>query len=95
MKTALEVATLLKKEEKCDVVICLSHLGWGVLGMDDAMMIAGSRYIDVVLGGHSHTDLPHLEYQEDMDGKRVAVDQNGKSGVKIGKLTLLLTRSRK
>lgn len=95
VKTALEVATLLKKEEKCDVVICLSHLGWGVLGMDDAMMIAGSRYIDVVLGGHSHTDLPHLEYQEDMDGKRVAVDQNGKSGVKVGKVTLRLTRSRK
>lgn len=95
VKTALEVATYLKKEKKCDVVVCLSHLGWDVAGMDDARMIAGSKYIDVVLGGHSHSDLPQMEYREDLDGKRVAVDQNGKSGVKVGKLSLTLTRSKK
>lgn len=95
VETALRVATYLKKEEKCDVVICLSHLGWDVQGVDDARMIAGSRYIDIVLGGHSHTDLRRLEYREDLDGKSVAVDQNGKSGVRVGKLTLRLTRSRK
>ena len=53
-KVALETATMLKKEKKCDVVICISHLGWkSNRGEDDLYMIKGSRYIDLVLGGHT------------------------------------------
>ena len=54
-KVALETATMLKKDMKCDMVICISHLGWGVDVTDDIQMVAGTRYIDLVLGGHSHT----------------------------------------
>lgn len=95
VKTALEVATMLKKEKKCDLVICLSHLGWDIFGVDDVEMIQGSRCIDVVLGGHSHTDFLQLQYRDDLDGKAVPVDQNGKSAIRVGKLTLDFTRSKK
>ncbi len=95
VKTALEVATMLKEKKKCDVVICLSHLGWDIFGVDDVEMIQGSRYIDLVLGGHSHTDLLQLQYRKDLDGKLVPVDQNGKSAVRVGKLSLDFTRSKK
>jgi 5'-nucleotidase len=85
-KVALETATMLKKDMKCDMVICISHLGWAMGGDDDSYMIKGSRNIDVVLGGHSHSFLERLEYVNNMDGKPVPVDQNGNHGIFIGKM---------
>lgn len=89
-KVALETATMLKKDMKCDMVICISHLGWDMGGDDDSYMIKGSRNIDVVLGGHSHTFLERLEYVNNMDGKPVPVDQNGNHGIFIGKMLVSL-----
>jgi len=86
------MATLLRKQEKCDLVICLSHLGWGIGGDDDQTMIGTTSGIDVVLGGHSHTYLENLEYVKNHDGQPVPVDQNGKHGIFVGKLTLTLSR---
>lgn len=88
VKKANEMAALLKKEKKCDLVICLSHLGWEEKGVDDRVMIAGSRDIDLVLGGHSHTFFKKLRYVKNADGKPVPVDQNGSKGVYIGKMLL-------
>ncbi len=87
-----EIATLLKKREKCDLVICLSHLGWQTDLVDDHDMIAGSRNIDLVLGGHSHTYLENLEYIKNIDGMNVAVDQNGKHGIWIGRMVVQMKR---
>ncbi len=89
---ALEVATFLKEKKKCDLVICISHLGWKMDVTDDLAAIAGSRNIDLMLGGHSHTYLEELEYVKNLDGKDVPVDQNGKHGVWIGKLTVDLKK---
>lgn len=88
-----EVAEFLKKKKKCDVVVCLSHLGWDIDGVDDTEMIPGTRYIDVVLGGHSHTYFKDLKYVKDLDGKPVPVDQNGKSAIWVGKLMLYLDKT--
>ena len=90
-RVALETATMLKQEKKCDIVICISHLGWeGKTKEDDHYMIKGSRNIDLVLGGHSHTYFQKLEYETNMDGKQVPVDQNGKHGAFIGRLVVEL-----
>jgi len=90
-QVALETATMLKKEKKCDVVICLSHLGWNSnRNEDDQYMVARSRYIDLVLGGHTHTYFKRLEYLNDLDGRPVPVDQNGKHAVFVGRMVLNL-----
>ena len=90
-KVALETATMLKGKKKCDVVICISHLGWNSnLGEDDQYMIQGSRNIDLVLGGHTHTYMPTLEHWNNMDGKPVPVDQNGKAAIFVGRIELEL-----
>ena len=90
-KVALETATMLKEEKKCDVVICLSHLGWNSnRGEDDQYMIPRSRHIDLVLGGHTHTYFKQLEYEKNMDGKPVPVDQNGKHAIFVGKMVMTL-----
>ncbi len=88
-KVALETATMLKQEKKCDVVVCISHLGWeSNRGEDDQYMIQNSRNIDLVLGGHTHTYMQQLEHWNNMDGKPIPVDQNGKSGIFVGKLVV-------
>lgn len=90
-KVALETATMLKKKKKCDVVICVSHLGWNSnRGEDDLYMIRGSRYIDIVLGGHTHSYFKKLHYEKDLDGKPVPADQNGKHAVFVGKMVMTL-----
>ena len=88
-RVALETATMLKQEKKCDMVICISHLGWNSnRGDDDQYMIQGSRNIDLVLGGHTHTYMEKLEYCNNMDGKPVAVDQNGKANIFVGRIVV-------
>lgn len=90
-KVALETATMLKEKQKCDMVICISHLGWeNYRAEDDLYMIKNSRNIDLVLGGHTHTFMPSLEYEKNMDGKPVPVDQNGKHAIFVGKLVVNL-----
>lgn len=88
-KVATDIATMLKIQEKCDVVICISHLGWeSNRDEDDLYMIPRSRYIDLVLGGHTHSYFEKLHYLNDMDGKPVPVDQNGKHAAFVGKILL-------
>ncbi len=87
---ALKLATMLKTEEHCDLVICISHLGWHIGGMDDEYLIGNSRNIDIVLGGHSHTYFHTLKYAKNLDGKSIPVDQNGKQAIYVGKINLTL-----
>lgn len=92
IKTANAVANKLKNEEKCDVVICLSHLGWDEAGLNDMEMMAKTRNIDLVLGGHSHSYFKTLNHVRNLDGKDVPNDQNGKHGIFVGKITLSLEK---
>lgn len=92
IKTANAVADKLKNEEKCDVVICLSHLGWDEAGLNDMEMMAKTRNIDLVLGGHSHSYFKTLNRVRNLDGKDVPNDQNGKHGIFVGKITLSLEK---
>lgn len=87
VQTAQQMADLLRRK-KCDVVICLSHLGWEEQGMGDQEVIRRTRGIDLVLGGHSHTYFTELRYVNNLDGKPIPVDQNGKHGIFVGKMTL-------
>ena len=94
IQKANEMVELLKKKEKCDVVICLSHLGWDIDGIDDTELVPGTRNIDLVLGGHSHTYFRTLRYLKNLDGEEVPVDQNGKSAIWVGKMVLELSKNK-
>jgi 5'-nucleotidase len=85
---AKRVVAILKKK-KCDVIICISHLGWEILnGVDDQQLIAATTGIDLVLGGHSHTYFESLRYVKNLEGKEIPVDQNGKHALFVGKMIL-------
>ena len=81
---------ILRKQEKCDLVICISHLGWAESVYPDQQFLKGVEGCDLVLGGHTHTYMPTLEYAPDKTGKQIPVDQNGKHGAFVGKLILNL-----
>lgn len=83
------VAAELKHDKRCDVVICVSHLGWlRPDEMGDQKLLASSKDIDLVLGGHSHSYFKALRYVNNANGKAVPVDQNGKNAMYVGKITL-------
>lgn len=91
---AKEMTEILKKKEKCDVIICISHLGWKIDGIDDSEVAPATRDIDLILGGHSHTYFKQLEYLDNLDGKPVPIDQNGKSAIWVGKMTLDIVKNK-
>lgn len=85
---ANRVADILKHREHCDLVVCLSHLGWQIDGIDDSEVIPSTRDIDIVLGGHSHTYMEHPEVVKNADGEYVYCNQMGKHGRYVGELSL-------
>ena len=91
-ETAQKYIDILRKQEKCDIVICISHLGWKESEYTDEMLLKGIESCDLVLGGHTHTYMKQLEYAPDKTGKLIPVDQNGKHGAFIGKLLLNLEK---
>ena len=83
---------ILRNQKKCDVVICLSHLGWEISDYPDNELIKRTSGIDLVLGGHSHTYLKTLGYETDKTGRKVPVDHEGKHGIFVGKMQLMLEK---
>lgn len=95
IESAKETISDLRQLENCDVVICLSHLGWDLTPqVDDSVLVAETRGIDLVLGAHSHDYFTSLQYVKNADGKDIPVDQNGKHGIYLGK-TILAIQNRK
>ena len=78
------LAEYLKKEKDCDMVICLSHLGYG----EDKELAASVRNVDLIVGGHSHTLLDDKQVVKDLDGEEVIIVQNWKWGLNVGHLSI-------
>lgn len=92
---AQRMADLLREKEKCDVVICLSHLGIRSSkpeNVSDEVLAGRTHGIDVILGGHTHTFMERpMNYLND-EGKNVAVLHSGKSGIYVGEMVLTLAQ---
>lgn len=87
---AQRVVSALRGKEQCDVVICLSHLGWRNGVYCDIELIKHTCGIDVVLGGHSHTYFEKPMIYKNSEGKPVPLQQMGKNGAFVGKMVLKL-----
>lgn len=85
---ANETARILKEEKKCDLVICLSHLGYEYKTnqVSDLVLALESRNIDIILGGHTHTFLKEATYIDNKSGKKVMVSQAGWAGLLLGRV---------
>lgn len=93
VEVAQQTADLLKEQLGCDLVVCLSHLGISSEdpeGFGDQRLIARTRHIDVVLGGHSHTFMEKPLLLGNADGREIPLLHSGKSGVYVGRMELTL-----
>ena len=86
IEVANKWADYLKNEEHCDMVIALTHIGFDSVGMNDPALVAGTRNIDLVVGGHSHTFLTEAEYRNNLDGRPVPIVQDGCWGLFVGQV---------
>lgn len=86
IEVANKWADYLKNEEHCDMVIALTHIGFDSVGMNDPALVAGTRNIDLVVGGHSHTFLTDAEYRNNLDGRPVPIVQDGCWGLFVGQV---------
>lgn len=82
------VAAKLKNEEKCDLVICLSHLGYkyNIEKVSDIELAKKSKNIDLIIGGHTHTFLSKPDIQKNSEGKDVMINQVGWAGINLGRV---------
>ena len=88
ISTANHYANILKQKEKCDLVICLSHLGFKYKEekISDMTFASQTRDIDLIIGGHTHTFLKKPVKQLNIDQKEVLINQVGWAGINIGKI---------
>ena len=87
VKAVNEMASFLKTKKHCDLVICLSHLGWQG-SVSDETLIANTRNIDMVLGGHTHSYFDKPLFYKNLDGKMIPLQQMGKYGRFLGWIIL-------
>ena len=87
---AQDMSRILKEEEHCDLVICLSHLGYNYTNYperpSDLKLAASTKNIDLIIGGHTHTFLPKPTITKNIEGKNVLVNQVGCYGINLGRI---------
>lgn len=97
IQKALDVATHLKMKEKCNLIVCLSHLGYKYDNdkVSDIVLAHNSRYIDLIVGGHTHTFLDTPDFQKNLDNQEVIINQVGWAGINVGKIDFYFSISNK
>jgi 5'-nucleotidase len=94
LQKAAEYTYLLKHDLKCDLVICLSHLGYKYeeKKVSDMILAEKSKNIDLILGGHTHTFLDKPVTVKNSDGKEVLVAQVGWAGIRLGRIDYVIEK---
>ncbi|MFM8241975.1 MAG: bifunctional metallophosphatase/5'-nucleotidase [Crocinitomicaceae bacterium] len=88
--TANSVAKELK-QKGCDLVICLSHLGYDYQDstrISDRKLVLQTSNIDIILGGHTHTFLEKPTIEKNKKGKNVLINQVGYAGLYLGRIDI-------
>lgn len=88
IQIANNTAAHLKKREKCDFIICLSHLGYDYdySKVSDKILAKETEYVDLIIGGHTHTFLDKPTVLKNKKGRLVVINQVGWAGLRLGRL---------
>lgn len=85
-----EITRILKEKEKCDLIICLSHLGHFYKDnpnkVCDLSLAKSTKNIDLIIGGHTHTFLDRPAIVENIEGQKVIINQVGCWGLFLGQI---------
>ena len=98
VETAQHYADFLKKDKKCDLVICLSHIGYDFRDepnkISDKKLASKTDNIDLILGGHTHTFLPEPQSFTNKSGRNVLVNQVGFAGLLLGRIDFYFDKNK-
>ena len=90
VEVSQDMVRILKHEQKCDLVICLSHLGYDYKNdpemISDLNLAALTQDIDLIIGGHTHTFLDKPTVVKNLAGNDVLVNQVGCYGINLGRI---------
>ncbi len=96
VEIAQDIGRKLKTQEKCDLVICLSHLGYHYRNnpdkVSDLIVARSTENIDLIIGGHTHTFLPKPTIEKNAAGKNVLVNQVGCYGLYLGQIDFIFEK---
>ncbi len=92
--TANALAGRLRRDYRCNLVICLSHLGYRYEDgqVSDQVLAANSKDIDLIIGGHTHTFMSEPEHIRNLDGEMTTINQVGFGGINLGRLDYVFER---
>jgi|TARA_B110000438_G_scaffold39778_1_gene39693 5'-nucleotidase len=89
-----DITDKLKNEYQCDIIICLSHLGFKYQKeeiMCDLILAKKTKNIDLIIGGHTHTFMKKPVEIKNLVGEKVIINQVGCFGINIGKIDFYLS----
>lgn len=96
---AKDITSQLKETEKCDLIICLSHLGFKYKNepdkICDVLLAQKTKDIDLIIGGHTHTFLDKPVIETNTDGKEVLINQVGCYGINLGRIDFYFSDDKK
>ena len=95
IENANRIAAYLKSEEKCDLVICLSHLGYDYGESDivsDIYLANKTKNIDLIIGGHTHTFFEKPIKYKNLEKKKVLINQVGWAGINLGRIDFYIDK---
>jgi 5'-nucleotidase len=97
VEIATDMVRILKEEKKCDLIICLSHLGFDYKSdkISDVKLAKATKDIDLIIGGHTHTFLEKPEIHINKAGKKVLINQVGCFGLYLGRIDFYLDKENK
>lgn len=99
LEIAQDMSRILKEEEQCDLVICLSHLGYfykrNPTKISDLNLAKNTKNIDLIIGGHTHTFLPKPTIVRNSDNKNMLVNQVGAYGINLGRVDFYFDENNK
>ena len=85
-----DMSRFLKEEKQCDLVVCLSHLGYNYKKnsnkISDLKLAKQTKNIDLIIGGHTHTFLKKPTITKNFNGENMLVNQVGKWGINVGRV---------
>ncbi|HYX27786.1 MAG TPA: metallophosphoesterase [Pyrinomonadaceae bacterium] len=94
VQTTRGVVRLLREQEKCQLVVGMSHLGYYTNTKNneigDTQVAAQVSGIDFIASGHTHTFMEKPVLQKNPEGKDTIVFQVGKSGIYVGRIDFKL-----
>lgn len=96
LKVAAEMENFLKNERKCDLVVCLSHLGlrYSENKVSDVVLAGETSHTDLIIGGHTHSFLEEPLALKNKNGNPVIVNHAWWGGLMMGQIDFVFEHSR-